>query len=43
MSGDSKLGHMYEIKMLGHGLGEHRAKTETKETEVFDCFSVRAH
>jgi len=39
---DSNRGHVPEIKMLGHGLGEHRVQTETRETRVIDCFSVRA-
>ena len=41
--GNSKGGGMAEIKMLGHRLGVHRVQTETRETKVFDSFSVRAH
>ena len=29
-------------KMLGHRLCVHRVQTETRETKVFDSFSVRA-
>ena len=41
--GNSKGGDVAEIKMLGHRLGVHRVQTETRETKVFDSFSVRAH
>ena len=41
--GNSKEGGGAEIKMLGHRLGVHRMQTETRETKVFDSFSVRAH
>ena len=41
--GNSKEGGGAEIKILGHRLGVHRMQTETRETKVFDSFSVRAH
>ena len=40
--GNSKGGGTAEIKMLSHRLCVHRVQTETRETKVFDSFSVRA-
>lgn len=41
--GDSSHGCVPEIKTLGPRLGEHSVQTETRETRVIDCFSLRAH
>lgn len=38
-----KLSHAPEIKKLRCRQGEHRVLTETWETKVIDCSSVRAH
>ena len=40
---DSKQGHVPEIEMLSHRVGEHGVWTETRETGVINCFSLRGH
>ena len=40
--GDSKLGHVPEIKAFRYRLGEHTVQTEIRKTRVNDCLSVRA-
>ena len=36
-------GYVPEIKMLDQRLGEHRVKTETRETKAIVCFSLRVY
>ena len=41
--GDWKWGHVPGMEILGWRPGEYRVQTQTRETEVTDCFSLRAH
>ena len=40
---DTKRGHMPEIEMLDHRLGEHRLWPETRQSRMIDSFFLRVH
>lgn len=42
-TGVLKFSCLLEIKALKQREGEHRVLTETRETRIIDCSSVRAH